>query len=142
MRNLFAFIAGSVFGTGLLVSGMTDTRRVIGWLDFFGNWDPTLAFVLAGAVGVMAAAWWLATTRKATYLGGSFPARPDPKVGPHLVIGSTLFGMGWGLAGLCPGPSLASLTWGGTPGLVFFVAMALGMLAAPPIRTRIGMAAG
>ena len=73
MRNLAAFAAGGVFGVGLWVSGMTDTGKVIGWLDIFGDWDPTLAFVLGGAVGVMAVAWRIAAARAAPVLGGAFP---------------------------------------------------------------------
>ncbi len=140
MRNVFAFGVGGLFGLGLLVSGMTDTRKVIGWLDIFGNWDPTLAFVLGGAVAVMGVAWWIAGRRAAPVLGGAFPARPEPRLGRNLVVGSILFGMGWGLAGLCPGPAMASLGWGGAEGLVFLVAMVAGMWAAPPIRTRLDMA--
>lgn len=140
MRNLYAFGAGGLFGIGLWISGMTDTRKVIGWLDIFGDWDPTLAFVLGGAVGVMFFAWRIAGTRAAPALGGSFPEAPELRLGRNLVFGSILFGMGWGLAGLCPGPAMASLTWGGTGGLVFLVSMLAGMLAAPPIRARLDAA--
>jgi len=136
MRDLFAFLAGGLFGLGLLVSGMTDTTKVQGWLDVFGAWDPTLAFVMGGAIVPMAVAWQLTRARRPA-LGGSFPAAPDPKLGRNLVIGSVLFGMGWGLAGLCPGPAMASLAWGGTGGAVFVVSMALGMWAAPPLRARL-----
>ena len=137
MRNLYAFGAGGVFGIGLWVSGMTDTRKVIGWLDIFGDWDPTLAFVLGGAVGVMFVAWRIAAGRAAPALGGDFPEAPEPRLGRNLVLGSILFGMGWGLAGLCPGPAMASLSWGGGGGLLFLVAMLAGMLAAPPVRARL-----
>lgn len=137
MRQIWAFVAGGIFGTGLLISGMTDTRKVIGWLDIFGNWDPTLAFVMGGAVVVMFFAWRIAASRGQPVLGGSFPAPPEPRLGRNLVIGSVLFGMGWGLAGLCPGPAMASATWGGTGGLVFLLAMGLGMLAAPPLKARL-----
>lgn len=137
MRSLFAFAAGGLFGIGLWVSGMTDTRKVIGWLDIFGDWDPTLAFVLGGAVGVMFLAWRLAETRAAPALGGSFPTAPEPRIERPLVLGSILFGMGWGLAGLCPGPALASLTWGESGGLLFLVAMLAGMIATPPLRARL-----
>lgn len=136
MRQVWAFIAGSIFGTGLLISGMTDTRKVIGWLDIFGNWDPTLAFVMGGAVTVMFVAWRIAAHRAQPALGGTFPAAPEPRLGRNLVLGSVLFGMGWGLAGLCPGPAVASITWNGIGGLVFLAAMGLGMLAAPPLRAR------
>ncbi len=137
MRNLYAFGAGGLFGIGLWVSGMTDTRKVIGWLDIFGDWDPTLAFVLGGAVGVMFVAWRIAAAREAPALGGPFPEAPEPRLGRNLVLGSILFGAGWGLAGLCPGPAIASLTWGGGGGVLFLVSMLAGMLAAPPIRARL-----
>ena len=134
MRQVSAFLFGGIFGVGLLVSGMTDTRKVIGWLDIFGDWDPTLAFVMGGAIVPMAIAWQLAARRNAPALGGNFPAPPEPRLGRNLVVGSVLFGMGWGLAGLCPGPAIASITWGGTGGIVFLAAMIFGMIAAPPIR--------
>ena len=137
MRNFFAVLSGGLFGTGLMISGMTDPRRTQGWLDIFGNWDPTLAFVMGGAVAVMLVAWAVAGRRAEHALGGNFPAAPEPQLGRNLVIGSTLFGAGWGLAGLCPGPAMASLSWGGTGGMVFLVAMGLGMFAAPPIKSRL-----
>lgn len=140
MRSLWAFLAGSLFGIGLLVSGMTDPRKVIGWLDIFGAWDPTLAFVLGGAVGVMSIAWAFAARRATPALGGDFPAQPEPKLGRNLVVGSVLFGMGWGLSGLCPGPAMASILWTGTGGLAFLIAMGVGMFAAPPI-AKLGEAA-
>ena len=136
-RALFAFLAGGLFGAGLLISGMTDTTKVQGWLDVFGDWDPTLAFVLGGAILPMAVAWLVAARRAAPALGGSFPAPPEPRLGHNLVVGSVLFGAGWGLVGLCPGPAVASITWGGAGGLVFLVAMVVGMLVAPGVRVRI-----
>ena len=136
MRALFAFLSGALFGTGLLISGMTDTTKVQGWLDIFGDWDPTLAFVLGGAIIPMAIAWRF-TTNRTPQLGGVFPAPPEPKLGRNLIIGSTLFGAGWGLAGLCPGPAMASLSFGGFGGVLFLVAMIAGMLAAPPVRRRL-----
>ncbi len=140
MRYLTAALSGAVFGIGLWLSGMTDTRKVQGWLDVFGDWDPTLAFVMGGAIVPMAIAWQIAARRKAPALGGDFPAPPEPRLGRNLVIGSVLFGMGWGLAGLCPGPAMASLSWGGTGGLVFLVAMGVGMAAAPPLKARMAEA--
>ena len=133
MRNLFALIAGGLFGAGLHLSGMTNTAKVQGFLDFFGAWDPTLAFVMGGAILPMAGAWALAQRRK-PITGGEFPARPDPRIDRHLVVGAVLFGMGWGLVGLCPGPAIASLSYGGLGGLVFLGSMLAGMLAAPPAR--------
>lgn len=138
MRRLgFSALAGGIFGAGLLLSGMTDTTRVQGWLDVFGDWDPTLAFVLGGAILPMALAWRVAARMYQPVLGGAFPEPPKREVGPHLVIGSVLFGMGWALAGLCPGPALASLGFGGWGGLVFLLAMAAAMVFAPTVRTWI-----
>jgi uncharacterized membrane protein YedE/YeeE len=136
MRNLFAFLSGSLFGTGLLVSGMTNTHKVQGWLDVFGDWDPTLAFVLGGAILPMAIAWSF-THRGAPLMGGTFPGKPERKVDWPLIVGSLSFGVGWGLVGLCPGPAMASITWGGWPGILFLVAMLAGMFAAPPLRRRL-----
>jgi len=134
MRLIAAFFIGGLFGVGLLISGMTDTRKVIGWLDIFGDWDPTLAFVMGGAIIPMAIAWQIAARRAAPALGGTFPSPPEPRLGRNLVVGSVLFGVGWGLVGLCPGPAIASITWGGTGGAVFLVTMILGMVAAPPLK--------
>jgi hypothetical protein len=133
MRRLLALLAGALFGAGLHLSGMTDTAKVRGFLDFFGAWDPTLAFVMGGALLPMALAWRL-TARRAPLVGGSFPARPDPRLDRSLVIGALLFGAGWGLAGLCPGPAIASLSYGGSGGLIFFACMVIGMGAAPTFK--------
>jgi uncharacterized membrane protein YedE/YeeE len=141
IRNLWAFVAGGLFGAGLLVSGMTDTTKVIGWLDIFGDWDPTLAFVMGGAILPMAVAWNMTTRRARAVLGTPFPEKPDPRLGRNLVLGSVMFGAGWGLAGLCPGPAMASITWGGTGGLVFLAAMLAGMYLQPWLRARIDAAA-
>lgn len=137
LRNLFAFASGGLFGAGLLVSGMTDTTKVIGWLDIFGNWDPTLAFVLGGAILPMALAWQIAARRSRAVLESEFPPPPEARLGRNLVIGSVLFGAGWGLAGLCPGPAIASISWGGTGGLVFLAAMLGGMYLQPWLRDRL-----
>jgi uncharacterized membrane protein YedE/YeeE len=136
-RNIFAFIAGGLFGAGLLISGMTDTSKVQGWLDVFGNWDPTLAFVLGGAILPMAIAWRLAARHATSILGTPMPPPPDSRLGHNLVVGSVIFGFGWGLAGLCPGPSIASLSFGGVGGLVFLLAMLAGMVAAPSLRVQL-----
>jgi uncharacterized membrane protein YedE/YeeE len=134
MRILLSLIAGGLFGAGLFVSGMTDTTKVQGWLDVFGAWDPTLAFVLGGAIIPMFFAWRLTEGRQ-PLVGGSFPKPTDPFIDHRLVIGSVLFGMGWALAGLCPGPAVASVSYGGAGGLVFIAAMLVGMGAAPKVGT-------
>ena len=136
MRDILAALSGAIFGVGLWLSGMTDTTKVQGWLDIFGDWDPTLAFVMGGAIVPMAIAWQL-TRGRVPLVGGSFPTPPEPRIGRNLVIGSVLFGMGWGLAGLCPGPAIASLSWGGVSGVVFVLAMMAGMWGAPLVRQRL-----
>ena len=136
-RKLFAFLAGGLFGAGLFVSGMTDTRKVQGWLDLFGDWDPTLAFVMGGAILPMLIAWRLTRARR-PIVGGEFPAASTKGVDRDLVTGSVLFGAGWGLAGLCPGPAIASLSYGGWPHWVFFVAMRAGMALTPTLRRSFG----
>ncbi|WP_299428782.1 DUF6691 family protein [uncultured Shimia sp.] len=138
-RILLALLAGGLFGAGLFISGMTDTTKVQGWLDVFGNWDPTLAFVMGGAIIPMAIAWLFTNGRKPA-VGGEFPAPPEPKLGRNLVLGSVLFGVGWGLAGLCPGPAVASLSYGGWPHWVFFAAMLAGMALAPMARAQLDSA--
>jgi len=138
MLALVAFISGALFGLGLLVSGMTDTAKVQGWLDVFGNWDPTLAFVLGGAILPMAVAWQVAARRQRSLLGNPLPAKPSLRLDHGLTIGSLLFGAGWGLVGLCPGPAMASISYNGTSGVIFLLAMIAGMLLAKPVRARLG----
>lgn len=140
MAYLFALLSGSLFGAGLYLSGMTDTTKVQGWLDVFGNWDPTLAFVMGGAILPMAVAWQLTRVFRRPVAGGTFPPKPTLEIDRRLVIGSTLFGMGWGLSGLCPGPSIASLSFGGIEGLIFVAAMGAGMLFAPALKARLDRA--
>lgn len=133
MRIVFSLIAGALFGTGLHLSGMTDTAKVQGFLDFFGAWDPTLMFVMGGAILPMFLAWRL-TRGRVPLTGGTFPAAADPLLDRKLILGAVLFGAGWGLVGLCPGPAIASISNGGFGGAVFLGTMALGMIAAPPAR--------
>ncbi|MAU44393.1 MAG: hypothetical protein CMP09_06090 [Yangia sp.] len=136
-RLFFALIAGGLFGSGLFISGMTDTTKVQGWLDVFGAWDPTLAFVMGGAMIPMAIAWLVAARLRNSALGTPLPPKPSTTIDRKLILGSLLFGIGWGLAGLCPGPAIASLSFGG-PGLwIFVAAMLTGMAVAPFLRTRL-----
>jgi uncharacterized protein len=127
--NLFAaFAAGLVFGLGLILSGMTDPGKVIGFLDLFGRWDPSLAFVMGGAILVGFFAFALAGRRGKTFLGGAMhlPHRRD--IDNRLVGGSLLFGIGWGLAGFCPGPALVALASGADKAAIFVAAMLGGMV--------------
>ncbi|SDI46122.1 DUF6691 family protein [Alloyangia pacifica] len=136
-RLFFALVAGGFFGAGLFISGMTDTAKVQGWLDVFGAWDPTLAFVMGGAMIPMALAWLFARGKTRAALGTPLPPQPGTQIDRKLVIGSVLFGIGWGLAGLCPGPSIASLSYGGAGLYVFVAAMLTGMFVAPALRRRL-----
>jgi uncharacterized membrane protein YedE/YeeE len=122
------FVAGSLFGTGLAVSGMTDPGRVIGFLDVFGAWDPALLFVMAGAVGVYGLGMLILCQGKNRNLKLPSPS-PSPIDRP-LVIGATIFGVGWGLGGFCPGPALANLGALRVEALLFVPAMTIGMLVA------------
>lgn len=128
MSPLTAFAAGLLFGVGLIVSGMSDPGKVIGFLDLAGRWDPSLAFVMAGALLVGFFAFRLAGRRGRTFLGGALhlPTRRD--IDPRLVTGSLVFGIGWGLAGFCPGPALVAFGAGYDKAVVFVVAMIGGML--------------
>lgn len=135
LRLFFSALSGALFGCGLWLSGMIDTTKVQGWLDVFGAWDPTLAFVMGGAILPMAIAWWIASKRQRALLGTAIPPRPAQKIGSDLIIGSVLFGAGWGLVGLCPGPALSAAYLNGTSGIVFIVSMLAAMLAVPKIRS-------
>lgn len=137
MRGLVATLSGSLFGLGLLVSGMTDTARVRGFLAVLGPgaWDPTLAFVMGAGLLPMAIAWRMEGTRVPA-LAATWPSRVTG-IDTPLMAGAVLFGIGWGLVGLCPGPALAALIWGGPEVIVFTLAMALAMIALPPLR-RLG----
>jgi len=122
-----SFVSGLVFGIGLLISGMTEPEKVLGFLDIFGAWDATLAFVMAGAVAVASIGFAVARRNNAPVFASSFawPSRRD--IDAPLVIGAGLFGIGWGLSGICPGPALVNLAGLSAPIIVFVVAMVLGM---------------
>ncbi len=123
MRLLMAFITGAIFSMGLLLSGMTDTHKVIGFLDITGDWDPTLIFVMGGALLPMFIAWKIAAYRKVSVCGDTISLKASNTIDRPLLVGPILFGMGWGLAGFCPGPALASLSFGGYSVLIFVAAM-------------------
>ena len=128
MYRITEFIVGLLFGLGLMLSGMTDPGKVIGFLDLFGAWDPSLALVMGGAILVGFFAFTVAKKRTTTFLGGvlRFPTNVD--IDKKLVVGSVLFGAGWGLAGFCPGPAMVSMADGQPKALVFVLAMLVGML--------------
>ena len=127
MSTFFAFLAGLVFGIGLLVSGMTDPGKVLGFLDLAGSWDPSLALVMVGAIAVGLVAFALAKQRALSLLGLPMQLPTARQIDRRLVLGSLTFGIGWGVAGICPGPALVLLGAGVPQGMVFVVAMLGGM---------------
>ena len=130
IRKLLPPLAsGALFGAGLTISGMSDPARVRGFLDVFGRWDPTLVFVMGGAVVVMAIAWRIQARMKAPLFGEKFSLPDRRDFDRRLIAGSALFGIGWGIAGLCPGPAVASLALSPLSVLPFLAAMLAGMAA-------------
>ena len=129
MRKLVPpVLSGLLFGAGLTISGMTDPERVRGFLDVFGQWDPTLAFVMGGAVLVMAVAWRVRARMIRPVFAEKFSLPERQELDGRLIAGSILFGIGWGVAGLCPGPAVASLALSPASALPFVAAMLAGML--------------
>ena len=127
-RNFAGLFCGIIFGIGLSISGMINPAKVIGFLDFFGQWDPSLAFVMGGAVGVYSLGYLVVSKRQRPLFDEVFqiPTRKD--IDARLISGAVLFGAGWGLAGICPGPAVTILAFGWTKAYVFFIAMAAGVL--------------
>ena len=127
VQVVMAFMAGLVFGLGLILSGMTAPSKVLGFLDLAGNWDPSLAFVMGGAVLVSGMAFHFAKSRTKALLGEVMRVPTVAHIDRRLVLGGLVFGVGWGLSGYCPGPALASLAQGGSKPLTFVAAMLVGM---------------
>ena len=126
-HRISEFLVGLLFGLGLILSGMTDPGKVLGFLDISGMWDPSLALVMAGAIAVGFFAFAIAKKRTVNFLGGALHLPKSNQIDKPLVIGATLFGAGWGLAGFCPGPGLVSLASGQIKGAMFVGFMVLGM---------------
>jgi len=122
-----SLLAGLVFGLGLIVSGMSDPTKVLGFLDLAGAWDPSLALVMVGAIAVAAVAFGIAGKRERSLIGAEMKLSTAQRIDRRLVLGSVLFGIGWGIAGFCPGPSLVALGMGEVKALVFVTAMLAGM---------------
>lgn len=127
MNRLMEFIAGLLFGIGLILSGMTDPGKVTGFLDLAGNWDPSLALVMAGAIAVGLFAFAGARRRETGLLGGAMRLPSSDAIDSRLLIGSAVFGVGWGLGGFCPGPAVVATGAGHLQALVFTLAMLGGM---------------
>jgi uncharacterized membrane protein YedE/YeeE len=136
MQRISEFLVGLMFGLGLMLSGMTDPGKVIGFLDVTGYWDPSLALVMGGAIGVGVFAFALAKKRSRSLLGQTFDWPASEQIDRRVVLGSVVFGVGWGLAGFCPGPALVSLAAGQEKALYFVGAMIFGMILYELIQRR------
>jgi uncharacterized membrane protein YedE/YeeE len=127
-RNIFALVVGLIFGFGLCLSGMVQPAKVTGFLDLAGNWDPSLAFVMGGAIVVALPAFLIARRRSAAWIGGAIDLPPAQAIDAPLVVGAAVFGVGWGLAGVCPAPGVVDLGFLSPDAAIFVVSMAAGML--------------
>lgn len=126
-HRISEFLVGLLFGLGLMLSGMTDPGKVIGFLDLAGSWDPSLALVMGGAIAVGFFAFTTAKKRTSNFFGGVLRFPANNQIDKSLVIGSLLFGAGWGWAGFCPGPAMVSMADGQPKALIFVIAMLVGM---------------
>jgi uncharacterized protein len=127
MVPVFAFVSGLVFGLGLIVAGMTNPAKILGFLDLAGKWDPSLALVMVGAIGVGLVAFALGSRQIASALGMPMQIPATQTIDARLICGSLLFGIGWGIAGFCPGPAIVAVGAGYPKAAVFVVSMLLGM---------------
>lgn len=127
MQRISEFLIGLVFGLGLLISGMTDPGKVIGFLDVMGAWDPSLALVMCGAIAVGFVGFAVAKKRATYFFGGALTFPEQTQIDKRLIIGNLLFGAGWGVAGFCPGPALVTFASGQDKAAVFVISMLLGM---------------
>lgn len=128
MHSFFSLLAGLLFGIGLIVAGMANPSKILNFLDLAGNWDPSLALVMGGAIPVSALAFYWAKKRALSFLGYAILLPDTRHLDKRLAIGGALFGMGWGLAGLCPGPALVLLGAGVWKVAIFLIAMFFGMV--------------
>ena len=130
MNKIISLISGAIFGFGLTVSSMTNPAKVLGFLDLFGQWDPSLIFVMIGAIIISSPFFFLLKSKEKPLFARSFLIPEIKKIDTKLIIGSSLFGVGWGSVGLCPGPALSSLALLNNYSLAFIVSMFLGFLLA------------
>ena len=128
MLFLTSLIAGLLFGVGLIISGMTNPEKIIGFLDILGNWDPSLLLVMLGAVFISFFAFRFASKKSVSFLGQTINIPTKKEIDFPLIYGSIIFGIGWGLAGYCPGPAIASVAMINSQSIIFVIAMLFGML--------------
>ena len=128
LNRLSEFLVGLIFGMGLLLSGMTNPSKVIGFLDITGMWDPSLVMVMGGAIFVGFFVFAFIKKRSVNFLGGALHLPKSDQIDKPLMIGASLFGIGWGLAGFCPGPAIVSMAQGQDKALIFVLSMLLGMI--------------
>ena len=126
MKNILALFSGSIFGLGLTISSMTNPDKVLGFLDLFNNWDPSLAFVMGGAIIITAPMLFILTKNKNLILSKEIHLPTNKEIDKKLIIGSLIFGAGWGLVGLCPGPAISSLALIEVPSIIFVIFMFIG----------------
>ena len=126
MKNILALFSGSIFGLGLTISSMTNPDKVLGFLDLFNNWDPSLAFVMGGAIIITAPMLFALTKNKNLILSKEIHLPTNKEIDKKLIIGSLIFGAGWGLVGLCPGPAISSLALLEVPSIIFVIFMFIG----------------
>lgn len=136
--GIVAFASGLVFGAGLVLSGMTEPKKVIGFLDFTGRWDPSLAFVMMGALAVYVIVARIALARRAPVFDGAFHLPTQTRIEARLLVGSALFGVGWALTGMCPGPALVTLASAAQGPFLFVAMMALGAIVGRKVEERLG----
>ena len=136
MKNLLTLISGLLFGFGLLLSGMADPAKVQNFLDLFGTWDPSLAFVMGGAIAITMPGFWLVIRRNKPFFNDVFhlPSRTD--LDARLITGAAIFGVGWGLGGFCPGPAMTALPLAAEGTLIFVATMLTGMAASKYVLQR------
>ena len=136
MKNLVTLLSGLMFGFGLLLSGMANPAKVQNFLDLFGTWDPSLAFVMGGAIAVTMPGFWLVTRRSKPFFNDAFhlPTRTD--FDARLITGAAIFGVGWGLGGFCPGPAMTALPLAAEGTLIFVATMLTGMAASKYVLQR------
>jgi hypothetical protein len=128
MKNIFAFVFGGLFAIGLMLSGMSNPAKVIGFLDIFGHWDPSLAFVMIGAIMIAFLPFQKVKRQPVTLFNEKIDLPINTKIDTKLILGAVLFGIGWGIAGICPAPAFTLIGAGVYPALYFIIAMLAGVL--------------